>query len=122
MELKIKFSFNGNEVRQEERAYFEEKVEKMKKLLPSGKDKESIVEIGIKRDKKGFWELDFSLDSSYELYRATEKDRNLREAMDRIEEVIKKQLRRDKEKVFDLRRKGKREIKEEFVVDDQAKM
>ena len=121
MELKIKFNFGGNEVRQEEQDYIEEKIGKLKKLLPEGSDKEVIAEVNIKRDKKGFWELEFLLNNSHELYRSVEVDRNLREAMDRIEEVATKQLRRDKEKLIDLRRKGNRDIKEKIVLDEKAK-
>jgi hypothetical protein len=74
-------------VAQEDQGYITERIERLRKLLPGGKDKETIVEVDIKRDKKGFWELELSIDSSYDLYRATEKDKNLREAMDRVEEV-----------------------------------
>lgn len=120
MELKIKFNFGGNELTQGEKSYIEEKIEKLKKLLPSGEDKEALVEVNIKKDKKSFWTIEFLLDSSYEVYRASESDRDLRSAMDRVEESTKIQLKKDKEKIMDLRRKGKREMKEGFVMDSQA--
>ncbi len=122
MELKTKFNFGGNELTQEEKGYIEEKIEKLKKLLPSGEDKEVLAEVNIKKDKKSFWTIEFLLDSSYEVYRASESDRDLRNAMDRIEESVKIQLKKDKEKITDLRIKGKRELKEEFVLDDQARI
>ena len=121
MELKTKFNFGGNDLAIEEREYIEEKIKKMKKLLPSGKEKETLVEVEIKKDKKGFWEIDFLLDDSYELFRATENNQSLMDAMDQIEESIKKQLKKNKGKMTDLRRRGRREMKEEIVMSDQAR-
>lgn len=106
----------------QDRAYVQEKIDKLEKLL-NGYDaqEELMAEVEFDRDKKGFWRLEVMITTPHNKYRVEKINNVLREAMDEAEEVLKKQIRRDREKIKDLRERGGRSLKKKVVIDERAR-
>jgi len=92
------------------RKYIEEKLKAVEKLE---KMRDARVEVTQRKD--GDFYLNVSMRSVHGAeYRAEQKHADVNAAIDIIEEEIKKQVRRNKEKMRDLSRKGGRLIKDKI--------
>jgi ribosomal subunit interface protein len=120
--MKTRYLFGEVKVSVGDRNYIEEKIGKIEKLL-NGYDSndELLAEVEANQDKRGFWKLEIMIKTPHNLYRVEKKNNNLTEAMDEVEEVLKKQIRRDKEKVKDLRQRGNRSFRKAVSIDEKAR-
>lgn len=79
------------------------------------------VEVEIDLDKKGKFRVEVMVKTPYNLYRAEEITQSIEGSIDAVENELKNQIRKDKEKIRDLRRRGKRSIKKKTVLDKNAR-
>lgn len=109
-------------MKQEDKNYVQEKVDKLEKLLNGYDSQDELsVEVEFDQDKRGFWRLEIMIKTPHNLYRVEKKNEIISEAMDEAEEVLKKQIRRDRERIKDLRERGGRSIKKKAVIDEKAR-
>lgn len=120
--MKTRYLLGEGKVRREEKAYVLEKINKLEKLLGNyDPEKELMAEVEIERDRRGFWRLEVMISTPHNKYRVEKKNDSLTEAMDEVEEVLKKQIKRDRKKLKDLRERGGRSIKKKAVIDEKAR-
>jgi len=97
--------------------YIEEKLNAIEKL-----DEMRDARVEVSQRKDGEFYLNVSLRSnSGQEYRAEEKSPTVQACVDIIQEEIKRQVRADKEKARDLRRRGGRSIKKKMTIDEDAR-
>lgn len=89
----------------------------MEKIL----DKILLVEVEVGLDKKGKFRVEVMVKTPHKLYRAEETTESIEGSIDVVENELKIQIKKDKEKVRDLRQRGKRSIKKKTVVDANAR-
>ena len=79
------------------------------------------VEVEIDLDKKGKFRVEVMVKTPYNLYRAEEITQSIEGSIDAVEDELKNQIRKDKEKSRDLRKRGRRSIKKRVVLDKNAR-
>ena len=120
--MKIREYLGEVKLREKEREYLLEKIKKIKDgVLVNLKDDETIAELRVSQDKKKEWTIEVSFSVPRNQFEATKKGFELTEVMDEIEEVIKRQILRNKEKVQDLRKRGSRSIRKKRTIDEGAR-
>ena len=78
------------------------------------------IEVEIDLDKKGKFRVEVMVKTPYQLYRSEETTESIEGSVDIVVEELKNQIRKDKERVKDLRIRGKRSIKKRIVFDKNA--
>ena len=121
--MKTRYMFgDGLKIAEKDREYIEERLEKVEKLLGRyDGQKELLAEVDVKQDKKGFWQLEIMIQTPHQLYRVSKSDHVLSQAMDEIEQGMKKQIRREMERRKDLIKRGGRSIKKKVAIDELAR-
>lgn len=118
IEKSMRLYFKGLKIDERTEAYVTKKVKAIEKIL----DKVSRVEIEIDMDKKkGKFRVEVMIKTPYKLYRAEEVTESVEGSIDAVENEIKDQVRKDKEKIRTLRLRGKRSIKKKTVLDKDAR-
>ena len=103
--MQTRYFFGSIEISDREKTYIDRKLLKCKKLLNHYSDEELSSEIEIERDRRGFWNIVGMIQTPHEQYRVNKKDRDLRRAVDMLERALMKQIKRDREKIRDEKRK-----------------
>jgi ribosomal subunit interface protein len=112
----------GAAVDEADKEYVAQRLAKVEKLL--GKydgEEELLAEVEMSRDKRNFLRLEIMIQTPHTLYRVEKTNQVLSEAMDEIEEVLKKQINRDKERMKDLVKRGGRSLKKKVAIDENAR-
>jgi ribosomal subunit interface protein len=120
--MNIRFLFK--EVRIDERTenYIREKIEKLGKFFESfHKDAKISAEVEIDMVKYGKFRVEVMLHTSYQDYRGEDTTESIEGSIDSVYEELETQIRRDKEKITTLRRRGGRSLKKKMVVDENAR-
>jgi ribosomal subunit interface protein len=118
VENSMRLYFKGVKIDDRTEAYITKKIKAVEKLL----DKVSRVEIEIDIDKKkNKFRVEVMIKTPYKLYRAEESTESIEGSIDAVENEIKDQVRKDKEKIRTLRLRGKRSIKKKTVLDKDAR-
>lgn len=97
--------------------YINKKIQSISKLLT----KVLRTEAEISMDKKGKFRVEVMVHAPHVLYRAEETSVSIEGSVDIVEDEIKSQIRRDKDKQVTLRRRGGRSIKKKVVIDKSAR-
>lgn len=114
----MRLFFKGIKIDDRTEEYITKKIKAIEKLL----DKVNRVEIEIDLDKKkNKFRVEVMIKTPYKLYRGEESTESVEGSIDAVENEIKSQIRKDKEKIRDLRRRGKRSIKKKTVLDKDAR-
>lgn len=120
--MRTKYKFSEGNIAQKDMEYIEGRLEKLDKLLSNyDGDAEILCEVEINKDKKDFWNIEIILQTPHKLYRAEETNQVLTEAFDKTEEMLKKQILRDKKRIKDLRERGGRSLKKRIALDVKAR-
>lgn len=100
------------------RAYVEDKISSIGKLTEV---RDAYIEISQRKDGDFFMNVVVRATDGHE-YRAEEKSQSVQACIDIIEDEIKVQIRRDTEKVRDLKRRGGRSLKKKMTIDEGARL
>jgi len=79
------------------------------------------TEVEIELDKKGKFRVEVMIKTPHNLYRAEEISESIEGSVDIVTEELRRQIRKNKEKVKTLRLRGKRSIKKAIVLDEGAR-
>jgi len=119
--MKIKFLLGQREIPEEVRIYAKRKAEKTRRFLKEYNDQELFYEIEIGSDKKGFWRVEVMIKTPHHLFRAEMADGNILRAIDEVEEALKRQIKKEKERLIDLQKRGGRSIKKKYALDKNSR-
>lgn len=118
IEKSFRIFFKGVKIDNRTEEYIAKKMKAIEKLL----DKISRVEIEIDLDKKkNKFRVEVMIKTPYKVYRSEESTATIEGSIDAVENEIKTQIKKDREKIRDLRRRGKRSIKKKTVMDKDAR-
>lgn len=113
----VRMFFKGVKIDERTEDYIMKRMRTMEKIL----DKILLVEVEVGLDKKGKFRVEVMVKTPHKLYRAEETTESIEGSIDVVENELKIQIKKDKEKVRDLRQRGKRSIKKKTVVDANAR-
>ncbi len=100
------------------REYIENKVGSFEKLTDV---RDVYIEISQRKDGDFYLNVSVRAKNGSE-YRAEEKSQTIHACIDIIEDEIMRQIRHDREKTRDLKRRGGRSIKKKLTIDDSARL
>jgi len=94
-----------------------------KRISKLGKFSDKILEyeVEISMDKKGLFRAEIMARTPYELYRAEETSESIEGSVDIAVEEISQQIKKDKNKIMELRKRGARSLKKKIVLDENAR-
>ena len=118
MSSNTRFMFKGVKIDERTQEYIEKRLESIGKV--NGKILQFEVEIDL--DKKGKFRVELMVKTPKNLFRSEETTESIEGSTDIAVEEIKTQIIKDKERVTDLRIRGKRSIKKRIVVDKDARL
>jgi len=116
-EKNIRFLFKGVKIDERTQDYIEKRLGSLEKLG----EKVLQYEVEIDLDKKGKFRVELMAKTPHNLFRSEETTESIEGSTDIAVEELKTQIIKDKEKVKDLRIRGKRSIKKGIVVDGGAR-
>jgi ribosomal subunit interface protein len=120
--MNIRYLFKEVKIDDRTNDYVTEKIEKLGKFFRSlKKDAEVSAEVEIDRDKKGKFRVEVMLFTPYQKYRGEDTTISIEGSIDSVYEELETQIRRDREKIITLTRRGGRSIKKKMVVDESAR-
>ena len=113
----VRMLFSGVVVSEKTRGYIEKKVDKLNRLW------EDVLkyEVEISSNKKGFFRVEIMAQTLRKLYRAEEEAESIEAATDIVCDQLQIQIKNDKNKMKDLKRRGARSIKKKIVIDKSAR-
>jgi len=117
IEKNVKFLFKGVKIDERTQEYIEKRLEFLEKIT----DKISKFEVEIDMDKKGKFRVELMVKTPHNLYRSEETTESIEGSTDIAVEELKNQILKNKERVRDLRIRGKRSIKKGIVLDEDAR-
>lgn len=109
--------FKGVKIDERTGDYIKKRLATLEKLL----DKILRVEVEIDLDKKGKFRAEVMVKTPFQLYRAEETTESIEGSIDMVSEQLKVQIRKDKDRVVSLRRRGGRSIKKKITIDKNAR-
>jgi len=109
--------FKGVKIDERTGDYIQKRLAALEKLL----DKILRVEVEIDLDKKGKFRAEVMVKTPFQLYRAEEITESIEGSIDIVLEQLKVQIRKDKDRVVALRRRGGRSIKKKITIDQNAR-
>jgi len=118
VENSTRLFFKGLKIDDRTDEYITKKINALEKLL----DKVTRVEIEIDLDKKkNKFRVEVMIKTPHQLYRAEDTTQSIEGSIDSVEEDLREQITKDKEKVRTLRLRGRRSIKKKTVLDKDAR-
>jgi len=115
--MKMRFLFKGIEVEEKTREYIVKRIGRIEKLV----DKATLFEIEVDQDKKNKFRVEVMVRTPHELYRAEEVTESVEGSTDIVIDELEVQIAKKKNKLHDLKLRGKRSIKKKLVVDKSAR-
>jgi len=120
--MNIRFLFKEVRIDDRTKDYVSEKIEKLGKFFRSFK-KEAVIsaEVEIDLDKKGKFRVEVMLYTPYQKYRGEDTTESIEGSIDSVYEELETQIRRDKDRIITMIRRGGRSLKKKMVVDENAR-
>lgn len=115
--MTMRFLFRGIEINKKTRDYILKRIERIEKLV----DKVTIFEVEVSQDKKGKFRVEIMVKTPYDLYRGEETTESIEGSTDVVIDELENQVTKKKNKLHDLKLRGKRSIKKKLVVDKSAR-
>lgn len=120
--MNIRYLFKEVKIDDRTKVYITQKIEKLGKFFQSyHKDAEITAEAKIDLNKKGKFRVEVMLHTPYQDYRGGDTTESIEGSIDSVYEELENQIRRDKEKIITMTRRGERSIKKKIVVDKGAR-
>lgn len=116
--ISVRFLFKGLRIDDRTQSYINKKIESVEKLLDGPVRAE--IEIDLDR-KKGNFRVEVMIKTPYRLYRAEETTESIEGSIDAVEDELKTQIRKDKEKIQTLKMRGRMSIKKKLTVAKEAR-
>ena len=116
-ESNIRFLFKGVTIDDRTQEYVEKRLESLEKIS----DNILQIEVEIDLDKQGKFRVELMLKTPHNLFRSEETTESIEGSTDIAVEELKSQIIKDKERVKDLRIRGKRSIKKSITLDEDAR-
>lgn len=112
-----RFLFKGVKIDDRTRDYIEKKISSIVKLL----DKFLMVEVEIDLDKKGKFRVEVMVRTPYELFRSESTTISVEGSIDVVEDELKRQIKKFKDKRKTLIKRGGASIKKRTTIDENAR-
>ena len=106
---------NIDSLSEQDKEYIEKKINSVAELINVEK-----VKIEIEKQKI-FYHMSVQLDCVKNVFYAKHEDKAINACIDKIEDELKKQIRRTKKKNKDLSERGGRSFKKKMVIDKEAR-
>lgn len=120
--MNIRYLLKDLKIDDRTKNYVTEKVERLGKFFRSFKeDAEVSAEVEIDLDKKGKFRVEVMLFTPYAKYRGEDTTESIEGSIDSVYEELEQQIRKDKDKIITMQRRGGRSIKKKMVVDEDAR-
>jgi ribosomal subunit interface protein len=116
-EINLRMHYKGVEIDERTEEYIKKRIQKAEQFLTRAME----YEVEIARDKKGKFCLEVMIKTPYKLYRAEELTGTIEEGIDLAVEDLRTQIKKDKDKMRDLRKRGARSIKKKKVIAEVAR-
>ena len=107
----------GAKITEKEEAYIQKRLQTLDRVL----DNVSRIEVEINQDKKGMFRVEVMVKTPYKVYRAEETTKSMEGSVDAVEDELKDQVRKDKEKIRTLKMRGRISLKKKMVVTKEAR-
>jgi ribosomal subunit interface protein len=118
VEKSTRLYFKGLKIDERTEDYITKRLQIVQKLLT----KITRIEVEIDIDKKkNKFRAEVMIKTPYQMYRAEETTESVEGSIDMVAEQLKVQIRRDKDRVVSLRRRGGRSIKKKITIDKDAR-
>jgi len=115
--MNMRFLFKGLEIDKKTRDYVLKRIGRIQKIV----DPVTIFEVEISQDKKGKFRVEVMVKTPHDLYRAEETTESVEGSTDIAIDELENQVTKKKNKLHDLKIRGKRSIKKKLVVDAAAR-
>ena len=115
--MTMRFLFRGIEIDEKTRDYILKRIGRIEKLV----DIVTIFEVEVSQDKKGKFRVEIMVKTPHDLYRAEETTESIEGSTDMVIDELEGQITKKKNKLHDLKLRGKRSIKKKLVVDKAAR-
>lgn len=115
--MDIQFFHNHSEHNPRAEEYIAAKIDKLERYL----NNVLKAEVEIEKDKKGKYRVEVMVRTPYKLYRAEDYGDTPVEAADLVEGILKLQMKKDKEKMITLKRRGATSLKKKLALDSKAR-
>lgn len=112
-----RFLFRGIKIDNRTEEYIGKRLKNLEKII----NDESYFEVEIDLDKKGKFRVEVMIKIPGKLYRAEEITESVEGSIDIVEEELRGQILRSKERAITFRMRGGRSIKKKLVVDGNAR-
>lgn len=115
--MNTRFLFKGVEIDGRTQEYILKRLERVVKLV----DPVSEFEVEAGMDKKGKFRVEIMIKTPHDLYRAEETSVSIEGSTDIVIDELEVQIAKQKNKLHDLKLRGKRSIKKKLVLDESAR-
>jgi ribosomal subunit interface protein len=112
-----RFFFKGVKIDDRTEEYIKKRLNSVEKLL----EKILQIEVEIDLDKKGKFRVEVMVKTPYKLYRAEETTESIEGSVDIVEDELKVQITKDKDKRKTLIKRGRMSIKKKITLDKNAR-
>lgn len=117
MKRSVRLMLKGLKIDDRTEAYIQKRLGTIKKLV----DNLLRTEVEVSQDKKGKFRVEVMAKTPYQLYRAEETTESIEGSVDKVEDEIKDQIRKDKEKIRTLKKRGRLSLKKKMVISKDAR-
>ncbi|NTW15094.1 MAG: ribosome-associated translation inhibitor RaiA [Candidatus Moranbacteria bacterium] len=104
-------------IRDSEREYIEKRLSEISDLFHT----DSLFDVEVDMDKKGFFRVEVNVREPHDLTRAEETSKSVEGSIDMVIDKLRVQIVREKDRKRDLQERGARSIKKGLVIDDSAR-
>lgn len=115
--MKTKFLAKDCRIGETEQAYILKRLSEIGDLFHA----DSMFDIEVGMDKRGFFRVEVNVREPHELTRAEETSKSVEGSIDMVIDKLRVQIVREKDRKRDLEERGARSIKKKLVVDDSAR-
>lgn len=113
----VKFLMKGVKIDDKTKKYIEKRLSAIDKIL----SKVLVIEVEIDLDKKGKFRVEMMIKTPNNLYRSEETTESIEGSTDIVVGELKNQIKRDKEKIRTMKKRGQISIKKKAVVSEDAR-
>lgn len=115
--MNTRYLAKGMEIDRKLKEYIDKRLERLERLV----DPVSEFEVEADLDKKGKYRVEVMVKTPYNLYRAEETSVSAEGSLDMVIDKLEIEIDKQKNRVRDLKLRGKRSIKKKLVVDKAAR-
>jgi len=118
VEKSVRFYFKGLKIDSRTEEYVTKKLRTVQKLL----EKINRIEVEINmNERKNTFRVEVMIKTLFQLYRAEETTESIESSIDMVCEELKVQIKKNKERIIAMRRRGGRSLKKRITIDQNAR-